>query len=70
MEKMWKQWQILFFRAPKSTQMVMAATELRLLLLGRKAMTNLDSLLKSRDNTLLTKVHAVRAIVFPVVMYG
>ena len=50
--------------------MVMAATELRLLLLGRKAMTNLDSLLKSRDNTLLTKVHAVRAIVFPVVMYG
>ena len=42
----------------------------RCLLLGRKAMTNLDSLLKSRDNTLLTKVHAVRAIVFPVVMYG
>ena len=42
----------------------------RLMLLGRKAMTNLDSLLKSRDNTLLTKVHTVRAIVFPVVMYG
>ena len=41
----------------------------RLLLLGRKAMTNLDSLLKSRDITLPTKVHLVKAIVFPVVMY-
>ena len=42
----------------------------RLLLLGRKAMTNLDSTLKSRDITLLTKVHLVKAIVFPVVIYG
>ena len=42
----------------------------RLLLLGRKVMTNLDSILKSRDITLLTKVHLVKAIVFPVVMYG
>ena len=42
----------------------------RYLLLGRKAMTNLDSLLKSRDITLLTKIHLVKAIVFPVVMYG
>ena len=42
----------------------------RHLLLGRKAMTNLDSLLKSRDITLLTKVHIVKAMVFPVVMYG
>ena len=42
----------------------------RLLLLARKAMTNLDSILKSRDITLLTKVHLVRAMVFPVVMYG
>ena len=42
----------------------------RCLLLGRKAMTNLDSLLKSRDITLPTKVHLVKAIVFPVVMYG
>ena len=42
----------------------------RCLLLGRKAMTNLDSLLKSRDITLLTKVHLVKAMVFPVVMYG
>ena len=42
----------------------------RCLLLGRKVMTNLDSILKSRDITLLTKVHLVKAIVFPVVMYG
>ena len=41
----------------------------RHLLLGRKAMTNLDSILKSRDNTLQTKVHIVKAVVFPVVMY-
>ena len=41
-----------------------------LLLLGRKAMTNLDSILKSRDITLPTKVHLVKAMVFPVVMYG
>ena len=42
----------------------------RCLLLGRKAMTNLDSILKSRDISLLTKVHLVKAMVFPVVMYG
>ena len=42
----------------------------RHLLLGRKVMTNLDSILKSRDITLLTKVHLVKAMVFPVVMYG
>ena len=42
----------------------------RQLFLGRKAMTNLDSILKSRDITLLTKVHIVKAMVFPVVMYG
>ena len=42
----------------------------RHLLLGRKAMTNLDSILKSRDITLLTKVHLVKARIFPVVMYG
>ena len=42
----------------------------RLLLLGRKSMTNLDSVLKSRDITLPTKVHIVKAMVFPVVMYG
>ena len=42
----------------------------RYLLLGRKAMTNLDSILKSRDITLLTKVHLVKTMVFPVVIYG
>ena len=42
----------------------------RRLLLGRKAMTNIDTILKSRDITLPTKVHLVKAIVFPVVMYG
>ena len=42
----------------------------RHLLLGRKAMANLDSILKSRDITLLTKVHLIKAMVFPVVMYG
>ena len=42
----------------------------RCLILGRKAMTNLDSILKSRDITLLTKVHIIKAMVFPVVMYG
>ena len=42
----------------------------RCLLLGRKVMTNLDSILESRDITLSTKVHLVRAMVFPVVMYG
>ena len=42
----------------------------RCLLLGRKALTNLDNVLKSRDNTLPTKVHIVKAMVFPLVMYG
>ena len=61
----------LFLGASKSLQMATAAMKLkRRLLLGRKAMTNLDSILKSRDITLLTKVHLVKAIVFPVVMYG
>ena len=49
--------------------MVIAAMK-RHLLLGRKVMTNLDSILKSRDITLLTKLHLVKAMVFPVVMYG
>ena len=50
--------------------MVTAAMKLKRLLLGRKAMTNLDSILKSRDITLPTKVCLVKAMVFPVVMYG
>ena len=61
--------QTLFSWAPKSRQMVAAATKLKDLLLRRKAMTNLDSILKSRDITLLTNVHLVKAMVFPVVMY-
>ena len=51
-------------------QMVTAAMKLRCLLLRRKAMTNLDSILKSRDITLSIKVYLVQAMVFPVVMYG
>ena len=51
--------------------MVTAAMKLkRCMLLGRKAMTNLDSILKSRDITLPTKVHLIKAMGFPVVMYG
>ena len=67
----WKQWQTLFPWAPKSLQKLTAAMKLqRRLLLGRKPMTNLDSILKSRDISLLTKFHIVRAKIFPVVMYG
>ena len=50
--------------------MVTAAMKLKYLFLGRKAMTNLDSVLKSKDITLPTKVPLVKAMVFPVVMYG
>ena len=50
--------------------MLTAAMKLRRLLLGRKVMTNLDNILKNRDITFPTKVHLVKAMVFPVVMYG
>ena len=71
MGKQWKQHPTLFFWAPKSLQMVTAAMKLKpLLLLGRKVMTNLDSILKSRDITLPTKIPLVKAMVFPVIMYG
>ena len=60
----------IYFWAPKSLQMVIAAMKLRHLLLEWKVMTNLDSMLKSRDITLLTKICLVKAMVFPVVMYG
>ena len=70
MGKQWKQWLTLFLGAPKSLQMVTAAMKLKDTLLGRKVMTNLDSILKSRDITLPTKIHLVKAMVFPVVMYG
>ena len=64
-------WLTLFFWAPKSLQMVIAAMKLKdALLLGRKVITNLDSILKSRGTTLPTNVRLVKAMVFPVVMYG
>ena len=68
--KQWKQCQTLFLGAPKSLQMVIEAMKLRCLLLGRKVMTNLDGILKSRHITLPTKGHFIKAIAFPVVMYG
>ena len=70
MGKQWKQCHILFWGAPKSLQMVTAAIKRRLFL-RRNVTTNLDSILKSRDITLpTTKVHLVKAMFFPVVMYG
>ena len=69
MGKKWKQWLTLFFWAPKSLRIVIEAMKLRRLLLGRKVMTILDSILKSRGITLPTKVHVVKGMVFPVVMY-
>ena len=70
MGKLWKQWETLFSWAPKPAMMVTAAMTLWHLLLGRKAMTNLESILKSTDITLSTKVRPIKAMVFPVVMYG
>ena len=83
MGRQWKQCQTLYLEAPKSLQLVTAAMKLKdaYLLLGRKVMTNLDSILKRRDTnldsilkrrdiTLPTKVHLVKAMVFPVVMCG
>ena len=70
MGKQWKQCQTLFFWAPTSLQIDCSHEIKRHLLLGRKVMTNLDSILKSRDITLSTKIHLVNAMVFPVVMYG
>ena len=67
----WKQWLPLFWGGSKITSNGDCSHEIkRCLLLGRKAMTNLDSILKSRDITLPTKVRLVKAMVFPVVLYG
>ena len=66
---MGKQWQTLFYWAPKSLQMVTAAMKKDTCSLEEKNMTNLDSILKSRHITLPTKVHIVKAV-FPGVMYG
>ena len=59
-----------YFWASKSLQMVTAAMKLKDACSLEEVMTNLDSILKSRDITLLTKVHLVKAMTFPVVMYG
>ena len=68
--KQWKQWLTLFFWVSKITADGDCSHEIkRCLLLGRKVMTNLDSIFKSRDISLSTKVHLVKAMVFPVVMY-
>ena len=68
---MGQQWETLILGGSKITADVDCSYEIkRHLLLGRKAMTNLDSVLKSRDITLPTKIHVVKAMVFPVVMYG
>ena len=66
-----KQCQTLFFGGSKITEDGDCSREIkRRLLLGRKVITNLDSIFKSRDITLPTKVHLVKAMIFPVVMYG
>ena len=70
MGKQWKQCQTLFLGAPKSLQMVTAAMKLKDAYSLGEVMTNLDSIFKSRDITWPTKVHLVKAMVFPVVMYG
>ena len=69
MGEKWKQWQIEFSWSLKSLRTVTAAKK-RCLLFRRKAMTNLDSVLKIRDITLPTKVHRVKAMIFSVVKYG
>ena len=70
MEKQWKQCQTLFLGSKITADGDCSHEIKRCLLLGRKAMTNLDSILKSRDITLPTKVRLVKAMVYPVVMYG
>ena len=71
MGKKWKQYQTLFLGGSKITADGDCSHEIkRLVLFGRKVMTNLESIFKSRAITLPTKVHLVRAMVLPVVMYG
>ena len=70
MGKQWKQWLTLFLGGSKITSNGDCSHEIkRYILLGRKVVTNLDSILKNRDITMLTKVCLVKAMVFPVVMY-
>ena len=71
MGKQWKQWETLFWGVSIITANGDYSHEIkRHLLLGRKTVTNLDSILKGKDITLPTKFHLVKAVVFPVVMYG
>ena len=70
MGKQWKQWLTIFLGSKITTDGDCSHEIKRCLFLGRKVMTNLYSILKSRDITLLTKVCLVKAMVFPVVMYG
>ena len=70
MGKQWKQWEAIFLVSNITADGDCSHEIKRHLLLGRKAMTNLDSILKSRDITLPTMVCLVKALVFPVVMYG
>ena len=70
MGKQWKQCKTLFWGAPKSLQIDCSHEIKRHLLLGRKVSTNLDSILKSRDITLSTKIRLVKAMFFSVVMHG
>ena len=71
MEKQWKQWHTFIFGGSKITAGGDCSHEIqRGLLLGRKVMTNLDSILKNRDITLPTEIRLVKAMVFPVVIYG
>ena len=70
MGKKWKQWETIFLSSKITADGDCSHEMKRCLLLGRKAMTNLDSVLESRDITLPTKICLVKAMVFPVVMYG
>ena len=70
MGKQWKLADFIFLESKITADGDCSHEIKRCLLLGRKVMTNLDSMLKSRDITLPTKVHLVKAMVFPVVMYG
>ena len=70
MGKQWKQWLTIFLGSKNTADGDCSHEIKRRFLLGRNVMTNLDSILKSRDITLTTKVRLVKAMVFPVVMYG
>ena len=70
MGKQWKQWQTIFWGSKIIADDDCSHEIKRHLLLGRKLMNNLDRILKSKDPTLPTKVNLVKAMVFPVVMYG